>query len=267
MYSIITENDESKWNDKTGLLYHYPSKYQRFLQQGTQVVYYKGKITDKKFESKRLSREPHYFGIGTIGDIYKEPTSTNLFAQIVGFKIFNKAVPFKIDSQPVERIPVTRVKNYWRDAVRPVDESVYNRIIELAELQPSQSTEGTDNGVIIDDSFITVVYEGGKQYVYSTIYERSKTLRDLAIKYHGYTCKVCNANYKEIYGDWGEGFIHVHHLKPISTSNGQVAVDPRTDMTVLCASCHSMIHRRKHELLSVDDLKKRLVRNSRLPKR
>jgi len=38
MYTIITENDESQWDDDTGVLYHFPKKYLKHLQPGTNVI-------------------------------------------------------------------------------------------------------------------------------------------------------------------------------------------------------------------------------------
>ena len=40
-YAVITENDESKWDDSTGDLYHYPNTYQAILTSGSKVIYYK----------------------------------------------------------------------------------------------------------------------------------------------------------------------------------------------------------------------------------
>ena len=42
-HAVITENDESAWEDSTGLVYHYPKRYARYLTPGTRLVYYKGK--------------------------------------------------------------------------------------------------------------------------------------------------------------------------------------------------------------------------------
>jgi hypothetical protein len=47
-YVIITENDESQWDDKTGISYHYPNKYVNVLAPGTRVIYYKGKLQKEK---------------------------------------------------------------------------------------------------------------------------------------------------------------------------------------------------------------------------
>ena len=61
MHTVIAENDESQWEDETGVLYHFPKRYSKFLLPGTEVIYYKGKIKNVAFRKKRLSDSPHYF--------------------------------------------------------------------------------------------------------------------------------------------------------------------------------------------------------------
>ena len=76
MYAIITENDESKWGDVTGEMYHFPSRYLKFLQPGTKVIYYKGVIKNSLFKGKRLSPSPHYFAKAVIGESFLDSQST-----------------------------------------------------------------------------------------------------------------------------------------------------------------------------------------------
>jgi len=52
------------------------------------------------------------------------------------------------------------------------------------------------------------------------------------------------------------GFIEAHHLKPVSDLTDRMQVNPITDMVVLSANCHRMIHRRREHILSLDDLRK-----------
>lgn len=132
-FIVITENDVSNWEDETGTRYHFPNRYQRFLLPGTQIIYYKGRLRDKSFELQRLSSEPHYFGIGKIGKVWRESRdSSNYFAEILEYIRFNKAVPFKDKSgKYLEQIPESKKSNYWRDAVRPVDKEFFDLIVEL----------------------------------------------------------------------------------------------------------------------------------------
>jgi predicted HNH restriction endonuclease len=47
-----------------------------------------------------------------------------------------------------------------------------------------------------------------------------------------------------MYGDIGKGFIHVHHLKPLSKIGRNYELDPITDLHPICPNCHAMIHQR-----------------------
>lgn len=99
--------------------------------------------------------------------------------------------------------------------------------------------------------------EGGDKVVISIKSERNPKLREDAIKLHGLTCKVCEFNFKDIYGEWGENFIEVHHLIPLK-SQGHRETNPQTDLTVLCSNCHRMIHRKKDVTLTIDELKQKI---------
>src|SRR5215471_5970457 len=97
--------------------------------------------------------------------------------------------------------------------------------------------------------------EGGKRTRYTNYYERDAKLRIAAIGYHGTECSVCGFNFGRVYGERGAGFIEVHHLRPVSDLKKKTAIDPKKDMTVLCSNCHRMVHRRKDDVLSIEDLK------------
>lgn len=43
-YLILTENDESAWDDNTGISYHFPYKYRSVILEGSEIIYYKSKI-------------------------------------------------------------------------------------------------------------------------------------------------------------------------------------------------------------------------------
>ena len=127
---IITENDESQWDDKTGISYNYPSKYSGILLPGTKVIYYKGKLKDKRFEDIRLSNDPHYFGVAIIGDNYldKNASKKEYYCDILTYQPFDEAVPFKINGDYVETIPESKKSNYWRDGVREITKVTFDKI-------------------------------------------------------------------------------------------------------------------------------------------
>tara|TARA_R110002050_G_scaffold54303_4_gene122942 strand:- start:29513 stop:29710 length:198 start_codon:yes stop_codon:yes gene_type:complete len=57
-----------------------------------------------------------------------------------------------------------------------------------------------------------------------------------------------------MYGEIGKGFIHVHHLTPISEIGKKYQIDPINDLRPVCPNCHSMLHRRNPPI-SVNELK------------
>ena len=95
--------------------------------------------------------------------------------------------------------------------------------------------------------------EGDVVELFTTRYERDPKLRTLAIDIHGTICMVCGFSYRKKYGKLGEGFIEVHHIKPLS--EGIREVNPETDMVCICSNCHRMIHRKRDYVMTVDELK------------
>ena len=57
-------------------------------------------------------------------------------------------------------------------------------------------------------------------------------------------CEVCGFDFKEQYGDLGEGFAECHHTIPVSKLKKQQKTK-LSDLSILCANCHRMIHRSK----------------------
>jgi 5-methylcytosine-specific restriction enzyme A len=85
-------------------------------------------------------------------------------------------------------------------------------------------------------------------------YKRNPYLRAAALAIHGTDCQVCRFSFSR-YGSHGAGFIEVHHLKPLAQQKSEALVNPRTDMAVLCANCHRMIHRHPDERFTLDQLR------------
>lgn len=250
-YIVITENDSSLWQDKTGELYHFPSRYLKLLQKGNSLLYYKGRQRDEAYSSIRLTKEPHYFGIAKVGRIHKDVDSlkNDYFAEIIDFTPFSRPVGIKNNQgEYLEYISSNRTTNYWRDGVREISQQIFEKIIALSGLKPHLYASFNDYRQGDEEALTTVIIEGSRKTVYSTKYERSRLLRQKALFLHGYSCMVCSFDFEKVYGNVGKGFIHVHHVKPISEA-GEAPVDPRTDLVVVCPNCHAMIHRNKYKIL------------------
>ena len=91
--------------------------------------------------------------------------------------------------------------------------------------------------------------EGGQYMDRVKRYERSRINRAACIEVNGDSCKICGFNFGKIYGEYGEGFIHVHHITPVAQVNESYSPNPATDLIPVCPNCHSMLHLRKEVLL------------------
>lgn len=256
-FVVIVENDESEWKDQTGILYHHPKRYSKLLQKGVLAIYYKGKLRNRKFEKTRLSNEPHYFGIAKIGNSYQDKDSDkdDLFVTIEEYQPFKAPVLAKEQSNYLEVIPPSRTSNYWRDGVRAVSAEVFGEIKKRAVMDDSYNPELKPEIFNDKEVLLESVKEGSPRKRFTTTYERSKALRDQAIAIHGTTCIACGFNFKNVYGEHGEGYIQVHHVNPVSEFDNPRKVDPATELVPLCANCHAIVHRRKDMTLSINLLK------------
>ncbi|MBK7873847.1 MAG: HNH endonuclease [Saprospiraceae bacterium] len=85
-------------------------------------------------------------------------------------------------------------------------------------------------------------------------YERHPKARAKCIEYWKCTCSVCEFDFEKVFGDLGKGFIHVHHLTPLSEIGKEYEVDPIKDLRPICPNCHAMIHR-ENPPLTIEQLK------------
>lgn len=102
--------------------------------------------------------------------------------------------------------------------------------------------------------------EGEYRYVLHKRRERSSALRKAKVK-HFLTandfihCELCRENLNEKYpSSLSEGYIEVHHIKPISTlaEHTPTHID---DLILLCPNCHRMVHRTKDAEKNLEELR------------
>jgi 5-methylcytosine-specific restriction protein A len=128
--------------------------------------------------------------------------------------------------------------------------------VELNKLWDSnienQIQKDIESELAEEDDFYT---DGTVKEFYGKRYERNPKNRRKAIEFHGLNCIICGFNFEEVYGERGKDFIEVHHVKPLSTIKEEVEINPETDLVPVCANCHRMIHRRKDEVYSIEQMK------------
>ncbi len=106
-----------------------------------------------------------------------------------------------------------------------------------------------------------VLTEGNRIAILVNRFERSGKARAACIEAFGTACQVCGFDFGKSYGPLGQGFIHVHHLTPVSLLGEEYVVDPKTDLRPVCPNCHEMLHTGKTPL-SIEELKQ-IVENRR----
>ena len=99
------------------------------------------------------------------------------------------------------------------------------------------------------------LYEGALITVKANKYERNQKARRECVAKKGYRCMVCGKDFEEQYGEIGKGFIHVHHLTPISSIGKEYVLNVDKDLAPVCPNCHYMLHH-KDPPYTIEELQK-----------
>jgi 5-methylcytosine-specific restriction protein A len=120
-----------------------------------------------------------------------------------------------------------------------------------------------DPSLDFPDEVATFFHEGACRTITVNAYERNPETRAACLRQYGtYICQICEFDFARAYGTIGREFIHVHHLRPVSTL-GQTSgalIHPETDMLPVCPNCHAMLHTRKPDPLTPEELKEQMKR-------
>lgn len=138
----------------------------------------------------------------------------------------------------MKKIGIVLEKNGFYDfqAAFPWATGFFGMSLSLLPLEPEAEEEGAE--------LFRVVRQ----------FERSRINRAACIEIHGTSCKICNFSFKQTYGKTGDGFIHVHHIVPLSLVSESYILNPATDLIPVCPNCHAMLHRRVPPY-SINDIK------------
>jgi hypothetical protein len=121
----------------------------------------------------------------------------------------------------------------------------------------SVSNDAIQDTVYQDEVDDINLYEGAKKVINVNAYERNRNARKKCIEHYGATCVICGFDFNKNYEGIGEGFIHVHHIVPISKINREYKIDPINDLRPVCPNCHAVIHKFK-EPYSIEEVKNML---------
>lgn len=103
--------------------------------------------------------------------------------------------------------------------------------------------------------------EGAVKQVTVNRYERDPRARRACLDEYGFKCVVCGLDFELKYGEIGKGFIHVHHLRELSSLGEGYKVNPIDDLRPVCPNCHAMLHTQRPALLP-ENLKRQMPTHS-----
>ena len=204
-------------------------------------------------------KENFIFNATELGEYlgYKDYNAVNLLIGNIGKKIANF---YSVDLSRKSNSP-----GWWRiicdggyigdtfhwqlknEFIQALSETDWINDIEIG----SEAEMLEENEELLQTEFI----EGSVKTTVTNRYERNKDARTECIKHYGAKCYVCGFDFGKVYGEIGEGFIHVHHEVDISLIGNEYKVDPVKDLKPVCPNCHAMLHQ-KRPAYTVEELKK-----------
>jgi 5-methylcytosine-specific restriction protein A len=129
-----------------------------------------------------------------------------------------------------------KLQNEWHWLMRPEVAAALERLgwVESSGLLLPEEIAATAAPLV----------EGAVCRVSIDAYERNPEARRRCIEVHGTSCCICGFSFGAVYGEVAEGYIHVHHLRPLSEIGAEYVVDPIKDLRPVCPNCHAVLHRR-----------------------
>jgi 5-methylcytosine-specific restriction protein A len=96
--------------------------------------------------------------------------------------------------------------------------------------------------------------EGSVRTALVNTYERNPHARQECIRHYTAQCCACGFDFRSVYGQIAAGFIHVHHIVPLSQMASGYTVDPVRDLRPVCPNCHAVLHM-KDPPMGIDELR------------
>lgn len=152
---------------------------------------------------------------------------------------------------------------FWRNSnTLPFEYAGVAKAVEVRDTSPVEilwsldTAESHDAFVQSPEQVPSGEYrEGSVRRVQVNAYERDRAARQACIDHFGAVCVVCDLRFGERYGPLGVGFIHVHHLVPLSEIGSSYKINPIHDLRPICPNCHAMLHRRRPPF-SIEEIRK-----------
>lgn len=236
----------------------------RTLDKRVAIAPLLGKITSEKVRASLLSLIESYselnfwdFGVRATPQL-----SVNDSVKIIcGTICYSGRVVYKINDPTGElgdQLGWTRqFKAPWKNVsallIRSFSHISENEIKEIIGI--SRQTEQNFYALAAPLRKTEALVEGSIVELTLSAYERDPTTRRACLNHYGTRCQACGLEFGETYGELGQGFIHVHHITPLSHVREAHTVNPIKDLIPVCPNCHAMLHINQGAPLSVEELR------------
>lgn len=180
--------------------------------------------------------------------------------EIYEYRIEVKWLPEFDNRDKFSGAPVNSVSKWFPSYI--LRDNYYNEVNEetatkiLSEIRNPAFAGIPESDKEIDS--IETFYEGTNKEAVRKFYERNPGAREKCLAHWGFDCCICGFNF-EAYGNLGKGYIHVHHIVPISVYDEEHPIDPVKDLCPVCPNCHAMLHR-KSPPYTIDEIKLKIVK-------
>lgn len=128
------------------------------------------------------------------------------------------------------------------DATDRLPES--NRLLTVTQDMIPEAESALSEEFRLPDEVLeeTHCVEGSLCQVRVNRYERDPQARRICLAVNGTTCCICEFDFGATYGPEANGYIHVHHLRPLSEIGHAYVIDPEKELRPVCPNCHAVIH-------------------------
>lgn len=169
---------------------------------------------------------------------YRSAASIKMKIQNIAAMLDEERIPRESDIKPLSGRPPG-------ESGRRTDWDVVSQLVNLSKevhLKRCLAIISGSQCTPCEESETTVFREGSVRKVVVNSYERDPRARAVCIQKYGSRCSICEFNFGSTFGKDFEGFIHVHHLRPLAEIGEEYSLNPLEDLRPVCPNCHAAIH-------------------------
>ena len=187
-------------------------------------------------------------GVKAVGKVLErwneKPYHKELMVSKLGQTEYRLKVKWCINlRKPISRCEHNKIVGWPpRRSVRHTVQSISNHKAAEQLLKAMQQYADSEMSLPEEVNEPNQYFEGTTSRIEINTYERNRQARSACIEHYGKSCYVCGFSFGATYGEVAEGYIHVHHLVPLSEIGEGYEVDPVKDLRPVCPSCHAVIH-------------------------